>query len=76
LIRHGASRQGPGWLTTALLGAALALLAQAAVTLWSNYLTRRDQHVEEADKCNKVAANLTRLMQLFDEFAHGWAGFG
>jgi hypothetical protein len=23
-----------------------------------------------------IGKMLTRLMQLFDEFAHGWAGFG
>jgi hypothetical protein len=23
-----------------------------------------------------IKADLARLMQLFDEFAHGWAGFG
>ena len=40
------------------MGAALALIVNAATTLWSNYLTRHDQHVQEADKCNGLAASL------------------
>ena len=47
-----------GALRPALLGATLALVVNAAATMWSNYLTRRDQHVQEADKCNEVAASL------------------
>jgi hypothetical protein len=47
-----------GWLTTAIFTAALALFVNSVVTLWSNYLTRRDQHIQEADKCNDLTASL------------------
>ncbi len=33
-----------GALLAALWGAALAICVNAATTVWSNYLTRRDQH--------------------------------
>jgi hypothetical protein len=50
--------RGPSWRTTAIFAASLALLVQAAVAFGSSYLSRLDQHVQEADKCNRVAASL------------------
>jgi hypothetical protein len=61
MIRKGSrlpARPDPGWRTTALVAAALALFVNAAVTVGSSYLARRDQHVQDADKCNRAAANL------------------
>jgi hypothetical protein len=42
----------------ALLGAALAFLFGIVTSFFSNYLTRRDQHVQEAHKCNALASSL------------------
>jgi hypothetical protein len=51
-------KNGP--LRAALLGAALGFVANAAITVWSNYLTRRGQHVREADNCDELEAGAAR----------------
>ena len=58
-----------GMLTTALLGATFALLANALIAVWSNYLTRRDQHVQEADKCNGVVETFISTTSFASEAA-------
>jgi hypothetical protein len=42
----------------ALIGAALAFFVGMLTNFWSNYLTRRDQHVQEAEKCMGVVSSL------------------
>jgi len=55
------------------LGATFALFVNAATTVWSNYLTRRDEHVQEADKCNELAVSLITVMSLARDAAQGAA---
>jgi hypothetical protein len=45
-------------LKGALIGAALAFLVGMMLNYWSNYLTRRDQHIQEAEKCDRLTASL------------------
>lgn len=47
-----------GKFNAALLAAAGAILVNALTVFATNYLTRRDMHVEEADRCNSFAATL------------------
>jgi hypothetical protein len=49
---------GSGPFIGALVGVVVALFINTVTNFGSNYLTRRDQHVQEADKCNDLASSL------------------
>jgi hypothetical protein len=75
--REGASNKkastGSGSLKGAFLGASLAFFFGMLTNFYSNYLTRRDQHVQEADKCNGLASSLLTTTSLARDAAQAAA---
>ena len=53
----------------ALLAAGLAFLAGMVTAYWSNYATRRDQHIQEAQKCTGLTSSLLTTALLIQEFS-------
>ena len=63
------SRENSGTLRGVIIGAALAMVASMTTTVWSNYLTRRDEHVQKAETCRSLMLSLLSTISFAHEIA-------